>query len=115
MARAPHKLSGKKLAEGIGGCGLFTTSEQDSQGPKLHGKIVIAHGKRVSSDRLISVRRLETRTRDRNQIEAHIKRLVQVSRRDWKYSQRIDLSDAGILADLEKHGSKDADVPVLER
>jgi len=38
-----------------------------------------------------------------------------VSRRDWKHSQRIDLSDAGILADLEKHGSKDADALVLGR
>ena len=42
-----------------------------------------------------------------------LKRLVQVSRRDWKHSQRIDLSDAGILADLEKHGSKDANLLAL--
>jgi hypothetical protein len=42
-----------------------------------------------------------------------LKRLVQVSRRDWKHSRKLDLSDAGVLADLEKHGSKGADVLVL--
>jgi hypothetical protein len=42
-----------------------------------------------------------------------LKRLVEISRRDWKHSQKLDLSDEGILTDLEKHGSKGADLLVL--
>jgi phosphatidylserine/phosphatidylglycerophosphate/cardiolipin synthase-like enzyme len=44
-----------------------------------------------------------------------LKRLVQVWHRDWKHSHKLDLSDEGILADLEKHGSKDAGTLVLGR
>jgi hypothetical protein len=44
-----------------------------------------------------------------------LKRLVQVSRRDRKHSRRTYLSDAGRPADLQKHGSKDANVLVLGR
>jgi hypothetical protein len=38
-----------------------------------------------------------------------VKRLVKVSRRDWKNSRKLDLSDEGILADFEKHGTKGAE------
>ena len=85
---------------------------------KLHGKIVIADGKRaivgsinLSPGSFDSRRELAIETKSKSVL----KRLVQVSRRDWKHSQRIDLSDAGILADLEKHGSKDANLLALGR
>jgi cardiolipin synthase A/B len=119
MARAPHKLSGKKLAEGIGGLRIMHdvgAKVHLLRHLKLHGKIVIADGKRaivgsinLSPGSFDSRRELAIETKSKRVL----KRLVQVSRRDWKHSQRIDLSDAGILADLEKHGSKDANVLAL--
>jgi phosphatidylserine/phosphatidylglycerophosphate/cardiolipin synthase-like enzyme len=119
MARAPHKLSGKKLAEGIGGLRIMHdvgAKVHLLHHLKLHGKIVIADGKQaivgsinLSPGSFDSRRELAIETRSK----PVLKRLVQVSRRDWKHSRKIDLSDVGILADLEKHGSKDADVLVL--
>jgi hypothetical protein len=38
-----------------------------------------------------------------------VKRLVDVSHHDWEHSHKLDLSDEGILADFEKHGTKGAD------
>ena len=121
MARAPHKLSGKKLAEGIGGLRIMHdvgAKVHLLRGLKLHGKIVIADGKRaivgsinLSPGSFDSRRELAIETKSKRVL----KRLVQVSRRDWKHSRKIDLFDAGILADLEKHRSKDADVLVLGR
>lgn len=110
MARAPHKLEGKKLAEGIGGLRIMHdvgAKVHLLKGLKLHGKILIADGKKaivgsinLSPGSFDSRRELAIETSSRRVL----KRLVQVSRRDWKHSHRIDLSDEGILTDLEKHG-----------
>ena len=88
------------------------------KGLKLHGKMVIADGKRaivgsinLSPGSFDSRRELAIETTSKHVL----KRLVQVSRRDWKHSRKIDLSDQGILADLEKHGSKDANLLALGR
>lgn len=114
MARAPHKLGGKKLAEGIGGLRIMHhvgAKVHLLQGLKLHGKILIADGKEaivgsinLSPGSFDSRRELAIATKSK----PVIKRLVQVSRRDWKHSHRLDLSDLGILADLKKHGQDGA-------
>jgi cardiolipin synthase len=114
MARAPHKLQGKKLAEGIGGLRIVHdvgAEVHTLKGLKLHGKILIADEKRaivgsinLSPGSFDSRRELAIETKSRRVL----KRLVRISYRDWKHSRKIDLSDAGILADLKKHGSKDA-------
>jgi cardiolipin synthase len=119
MARPAHLLSGKKLAEGFGGLRILHdvgAKVHLLKGLKLHGKIVIADGKQaivgsinLSPGSFDSRRELAITTKSKRVL----KRLVQVSRRDWKHSKRIDLSDEGILADLEKHGNKGADVLVL--
>lgn len=95
---------------------MFLFTEPTLLGLKLHGKIVIADGKQaivgsinLSPGSFDSRRELAIQTRSKRVL----KRLVQVSRRDWKHSRRIDLPDEGILADLEKHGSKGANVLVL--
>src|SRR5262249_14245329 len=110
MARAPHKLQSKKLAEGIGGLRIMHdvgAKVHLLKGLKLHGKILIADGKKaivgsinLSPGSFDSRRELAIETRSKSVLE----RLVRVSRRDWKHSHRIDLSDGGVLADLEKHG-----------
>ena len=50
MARAPHKLSGRKLAEGIGGLRIMHDVGAEVhllKGLKLHAKIVIADEKKA--------------------------------------------------------------------
>ena len=97
----------------------FTEFEGDKKVKSLpYTTIVIADGKRafvgsinLSPGSFDSRRELAIETKSKRVL----KRLVQVSRRDWKHSQTIDLSDAGILADLEKHGSKDANLLALGR
>ena len=38
-----------------------------------------------------------------------IKRLHDVARADWESSRKLDLSDEGLLADLEKRGKEAAE------
>ena len=119
MARAPHKMKGNKFAEGIGGLRIMHDVGAKIhlfKGLKLHGKILIADEKKaiVGSINLTpgsfdSRRELAIETKS----SRVLKRLVEISRRDWKHSRKLDLSDEGILADLEKHGSKDARTLVL--
>ncbi len=42
-----------------------------------------------------------------------VERLVDVSHRDWKHSQRLDLTDEGTVAELAKPEMKGARQPVL--
>ena len=71
---------------------------------KLHGKMLLADGLRaiVGSINLApgsfdSRRELAIEVRDDEVVE----RLHKVVRHDWKHSHPLDLSDAGLLADLE--------------
>ena len=79
---------------------------------KLHGKMLLADEKRaiVGSINLTpgsfdARRELAIETTSRHVV----KRLVEISHRDWKHSRKLDLSDEGLLADFEKHGAKGAD------
>jgi cardiolipin synthase len=114
MARAPHKLDGKKLAEGIGGLRIMHdvgAKVHLLKGLKLHGKILIADGTEaivgsinLSPGSFDSRRELAIQTKSK----PVLKRLVKTSRRDWKHSRKLDLSDLGILTDLRKHGKDGA-------
>ena len=79
---------------------------------KLHGKMLLADHSRaiVGSINLTpgsfdSRRELAIEVRDPHVIE----RLEKVVRRDWENSRRIDLSDAGLMAELQ-----DTDANVAE-
>ena len=80
---------------------------------KLHGKILVSDGARaiIGSINLApgsfdSRRELAIEVQD-----AHIlKRLNEVVQHDWEKSHPIDLTDAGLQADLEKHKKGDADL-----
>ena len=119
LARAPHKLSGKKLAEGVGGLRIMSdvgAKIHTLKGLKLHGKIVIADEKvavvgsiNLSPGSFDSRRELAIETGSKRVL----KRLVKISRRDWKNSRKLDLSDEGIRADLAKHGNKGAATLVI--
>jgi cardiolipin synthase A/B len=84
MARPPHTLKKEKLLEGVGG-------ER-----AIIGSINLAPG---SFD---SRRELAIEVTDKHIVD----RLHDVVHHDWKHSHMLDLSDEGLLADLEKHGGK---------
>jgi len=107
MARPPHTLKKDKLLEGVGGLRIL-----DDVGVKirklkhlrLHGKMLLADGVasivgsiNLAPGSLDSRRELAIEVRDEEVVE----RLQKIAHHDWKHSHPLDLSDEGLLADLE--------------
>ena len=107
MARPPHSLKKEKLVEGVGGLRILDDvgiKIHKLKGLKLHGKMLLADGIAaiVGSINLApgsfdSRRELAIEVRDDDVVE----RLHDIARLDWKNSHPLDLSDEGLLADLE--------------
>ena len=107
MARPAHTLKKAKLVEGVGGLRIMDDTGikiHKLKHLKLHGKILVADGASAivgsinfapgSFDRR---RELAIEVRDGNILD----RLRKVARHDWAHSRPLDLSDEGLLADLE--------------
>jgi phosphatidylserine/phosphatidylglycerophosphate/cardiolipin synthase-like enzyme len=107
MARPPHTLKKDKLLEGVGGMRIL-----DDVGIKirklkrlrLHGKMLLADGVvaivgsiNLAPGSLDGRRELAIEVRDDEVVE----RLQKIAHHDWKHSHPLDLSDAGLLSDLE--------------
>jgi cardiolipin synthase len=107
MARAPHTLKRDKLVEGVGGLRIM-----DDVGIKVHKlKHLKLHGKMMLADNVAAIvgsinfaagsldgrRELAIEVRDANVVEP----LHDVARHDWEHSHQLDLSDEGLMADLE--------------
>jgi phosphatidylserine/phosphatidylglycerophosphate/cardiolipin synthase-like enzyme len=112
MARPPHKLKKEKLIEGVGGLRIMSdvgAKVHRLKDMKLHGKMLLADEARaiVGSINLtpgsFDARRELAIETDHHHV---IKGLVKTSAHDWKHSKPLDLTDEGILADMEKHGAK---------
>jgi phosphatidylserine/phosphatidylglycerophosphate/cardiolipin synthase-like enzyme len=107
MARPPHSLKKEKLVEGVGGLRILDDvgiKIHKLKGLKLHGKMLLADGIAaiVGSINLApgsfdSRRELAIEVRDDDVVE----RLHEIAKHDWKNSHPLDLSDEGLLADLE--------------
>jgi len=107
MSRPPHTLKKEKLIEGVGGLRVMDDvgiKVRKMKHLKLHGKMLLADGLRaiVGSINLApgsfdSRRELAIEVRD----DDVVSRLYKVVHHDWKHSHPLDLSDAGLLADLE--------------
>jgi cardiolipin synthase len=122
MARPPHTLKQEKLLEAVGGLRMM-----DDVGIKIHKLTHLKlHAKMLLSDDLRAIigsinltpgsfdsrRELAIEVADENVIE----RLHITAHDDWKQSHPLDLSDEGLLKDLENrrntealalHGDKD--------
>jgi cardiolipin synthase len=79
------------------------------KGLKLHAKMLLADGERaiIGSINLApgsfdSRRELAIQVEDKHIVD----RLHTIVHHDWKNSRPLDLTDEGLLADLEKHGGK---------
>jgi len=107
MARPPHTLKKEKLVEGVGGLRIL-----DDVGIKIHKlEHLKLHGKMLLADSVSAIvgsmnlspgsfddrRELGIEVHD----EAVVERLHHVAHHDWKNSHPLDLSDRGLLADLE--------------
>ncbi|HTS56043.1 MAG TPA: phospholipase D-like domain-containing protein [Terriglobales bacterium] len=107
MARPPHTLKKEKLVEGVGGLRIMDDvgiKIHKLKHLKLHAKMLFADGVRaiVGSINLApgsfdSRRELAIEVRDEDVID----RLHKVVRHDWEHSHTLDLTDEGLLADLE--------------
>ncbi len=107
MARPPHTLKLAKLIEGVGGLRIM-----DDVGIKIHKlKLLRLHGKMLLADgcrAIIGSINLSPGSFDHRRelaIEVHdapvIERMKKIAHYDWKNSHPLDLSDQGLLEDLE--------------
>ncbi len=108
MARPSHKLKKDKLSEGVSG--LRTLEDvgvkiRKLKHLKLHAKLLLADGERaiVGSINLApgsfdSRRELAIEVREKHVVD----RLHRVVQHDWDNARQLDLSDEGLLAELEE-------------
>ena len=107
MTRPPHKLKKEKLLEGVGGLRILDdvgVKVHRLKGLKLHAKLLLADNVRgvVGSINLApgsfdSRRECAIEVRDADVVD----RLHEVTHADWKNSHPLDLTDKGLLAELE--------------
>jgi cardiolipin synthase A/B len=108
MARPPHTLKKEKLVEGVGGLRILADTGikiHRLKHLKLHGKMLLADGSAAiigsinfAAGSLDGRRELAIELR----ADAVVHPLHKVARRDWEHSSPLDLSDKGLLADLEE-------------
>jgi cardiolipin synthase len=119
MARPPHTLKMEKLVEGVGGLRIMEDvgiKIHKLKHLKLHGKMLLADSSRA----IVGSINLTPGSFDHRRelaIEVHdpevIERLLQIAQADWENSHTLDLSDKGLLEDLENHDVPGADKLVL--
>jgi phosphatidylserine/phosphatidylglycerophosphate/cardiolipin synthase-like enzyme len=107
LARPPHKLKKEKLVEGVGGLRILDDvgiKVHRLRGLKLHAKLLFADGVRaiIGSINLApgsfdSRRELAIEARDGEIVD----RLHTIVHQDWENSRPMDLTDEGLLAELE--------------
>jgi len=108
MARPPHKLKKEKLIEGVGGLRILDdvgVKVHKLKGLKLHAKLLFADGVRaiigsinIAPGSFDSRRELAIEVRDEDIVE----RIHDVVHHDWENSHPLDLTDEGLMAELEK-------------
>lgn len=109
MARPPHKLKKEKLVEGVSGLRILQDlgiKIHKLKHVKLHAKVLLADGERaiIGSINLApgsfdSRRELAIEVRDKHVVD----RIHEVLKHDWENSHPLDLSDEGLLAELEDY------------
>lgn len=121
MGRPAHTLNKDKLVEGVGGLRIMDDVGipiHKLKDLRLHGKMMVADGNAAlvgsinfaggSMDRR---RELAIEVRD----AAVVNRLQGVAEHDWRHSRPIDLTDEGLLADLEKRVEGSAELLAIHK
>ena len=120
MARPPHTLKKDKLVEGVGGMRIMDDvgiKTHKLKHLKLHGKMLLADGVAAivgsinfAPGSLDGRRELAIEVRD----DKVVKQLHKVAKHDWEHSHPLDLSDEGLLADLEDRIEDSAETLALD-
>jgi len=120
MARPPHKLKKEKLIEGVSGLRVLEdigVKIHKLQHIKLHAKLLLADDERaiIGSINLApgsfdSRRELAIEVRDEHILD----RLLKTIRHDWENSKKLDLSDEGLMAELQGYDANVAEDLALE-
>lgn len=111
LARPPHTLKKDKLLEGVSGLRLLDdvgAKVHKLKHLKLHAKMLLADGRRAMIGSInLAPGSFDARRELAIEVgDSHVvKRLEGVVAHDWEHSHKLDLSDAGLLADLEKRGA----------
>jgi cardiolipin synthase len=111
MARPAHNLKKDKLIEGVGGLRIMHdvgAKVHRLKHMKLHGKMLLADDARAIVGSInLAPGSFDARRELAIETDAHhvIQRLIETTQFDWLHSQPIDLSDEGLLADLDKKHS----------
>jgi cardiolipin synthase A/B len=119
MAKPPHSLKPEKLIEGVGGLRILQdvgVKVHTVKYLKLHGKMLSADGKHAIVGSInLAPGSFDSRRELAIGTEApHVlKRLEKTAKHDWEKSFPLDLSDAGLLADLKKREGLSPDKLVL--
>jgi cardiolipin synthase A/B len=107
MARPPHKLKKEKLIEGVGGLRIMDDvgiKVHKLKHLKLHAKMLLADGMKAIVGS-INLTPGSFDSRRELAIEVHddevVDRLHDVVHQDWENSRPLDLTDEGLLADLQ--------------
>lgn len=107
MALPPHSIKKEKLVEAVGGLRIMDDvgiKIHKLKHLKLHGKMLLADGSRAI---IGSINLAPGSFDDRRElaIEVHdediVERLHNVNKLDWENSHPMDLTDEGLMADLE--------------
>ncbi len=109
MARPPHKLDTEKLTEGVGGLRIMDDvgiKVHKLKHLKLHAKMLLLDESRVIVGS-INLAPGSFDSRRELAIDVHdpevVKRMTKIVHHDWKHSHPLDLTDAGLEAELEQH------------
>lgn len=121
MARPPHKLKKEKLTEGVGGLRIMDDvgiKVHKLKHLKLHGKMLLAdHSRAIIGSINLAPGSFDSRRE--LAIEVHspevVERLKKIVHHDWKHSHPLDLTDEGLLAELEAHKMDAASELALNR
>jgi phosphatidylserine/phosphatidylglycerophosphate/cardiolipin synthase-like enzyme len=107
MARPPHTLKQDKLVEGVGGLQILNDvgiKVHKLKHLRLHAKVLLADGvaalvgsMNLTPGSFDSRRELAIVVRDDDVVE----QLEKIVHHDWTHSHPLDLSDEGLLSDLE--------------
>jgi cardiolipin synthase A/B len=109
LARPAHTLKVEKLIEGVGGLRIMDDvgiKIHKLKHLKLHGKMLLAdHSRAIVGSINLTPGSFDSRRELAIEVHAEevVDRLRKVAHHDWEHSRPMDLTDEGLLEDLEKH------------